>query len=842
MKVPVEWLKSLVELPADVTTAQLADRLTMYDLKLEEIIGGGITGPLTVGRVLAISPEQQKNGKTINWCRVDVGAHNVESVPDAPGDDVASRGIICGAHNFAVGDLVVVSLPGTFLPELGFEIGSRKTYGHVSDGMICSTKELGLPDDETTAAGILVLAPGAAEPGQSATELLGLADQTLDLEVNPDRAYALSLRGVARDTALAFDLPFADPAEAVTLPSGDGGYPVRVEDPEGCPVFSTVVVTGIDPSRPTPGWLARRLTQAGMRSISLTVDISNYVMLELGQPNHCYDRAKVSGDLVVRRAAVGERLTTLDDVERALTPEDLVIVDDSGVIGLAGVMGGAATEIGPDTTDVIVEAAFWDPTTIFRGERRHKLPSEAAKRYERGVDPALTMVGAARVAELLVELAGGTLVPGATHVGSVPERAAVTFPVDLPARVSGVDITPDFARDVLERNGCTVESDGASFTVTPPTWRFDLNDPYDFVEEALRSAGYENVPSVLPTPTGGRGLSRDQELRRRVGHVLAGAGLTEVTTLPFVGPAHFDRLGLPADDARRRQVLLANPLSTEEPGLTTTLLVGLLRAASLNVGRGHDVVEISEIGRVFLPAEDATAAPIYGVDARPTPEQLAALDAALPYQPHHVGLVLVGERERSGWDGPGRPAAWSDAVSVLRRVARVLHVDVAVRAAQVAPYHPGRCAELVLADGPLAGTVVGHAGELHPAVAAEHGLPGRVGIGEIDLDRMLAAAPAIGPKPSFSAFPVAKEDLAFLVAEEVPAESLRAVLASANELIESVRLFDVYTGDQVPEGQRSLAFSLRLRAPDRTLTDADIKSAREAAVHAAETQFSATLR
>lgn len=842
MRVPVEWLKTMVDLPADVTTEQLADRLTMYDLKLEEIIGGGITGPLTVGRVLAISPEQQKNGKTINWCRVDVGAHNVESVPDAPGDDVASRGIICGAHNFAVGDLVVVSLPGTFLPELGFEIGSRKTYGHVSDGMICSTKELGLPDDETTAAGILVLAPGAAEPGQSATELLGLADQTLDLEVNPDRAYALSLRGVARDTALAFDLPFADPADAVTLPSGDGGYPVRVEDPEGCPVFSTVVVTGIDPTRPTPDWLARRLTQAGMRSISLTVDISNYVMLELGQPNHCYDRAKVSGDLVVRRAATGERLTTLDDVERALTPEDLVIVDDSGVIGLAGVMGGASTEIGPATTDVIVEAAHWDPTTIFRGERRHKLPSEAAKRYERGVDPALTLVGAARVAELLVELAGGTLVPGATHVGSVPGRAAVTFGVDLPARVSGVDITPDFARDVLERNGCTVESDGASFTVTPPTWRFDLNDPYDFVEEALRSAGYENVPSVLPTPTGGRGLSRDQELRRRVGHVLAGAGLTEVTTLPFVGPSHFDRLGLPADDERRRQVLLANPLSTEEPGLTTTLLVGLLRAASLNVGRGHDVVEISEVGRVFLPTEDETAAPIYGVDTRPTPEQLAALDAALPYQPHHVGLVLVGERERSGWDGPGRPAAWSDAVSVLRRVARVLHVAVAVRAAQVAPYHPGRCAELVLVDGPLAGTVVGHAGELHPAVAAEHGLPGRVGVGEIDLDRMLAAAPAIGPKPSFSAFPVAKEDLAFLVADEVPAESLRSALASASGLIESVRLFDVYTGDQVPEGQRSLAFSLRLRAPDRTLTDADIKSAREAAVHAAETQFSATLR
>ncbi|GAA1729220.1 phenylalanine--tRNA ligase subunit beta [Aeromicrobium alkaliterrae] len=838
MKVPVEWLRTLVDLPAEVTTEQLADRLTMYDLKLEEIIGGGISGPLTVGRVLAISPEEQKNGKTINWCRVDVGAQNVASVPDAPGDDVASRGIVCGAHNFAVGDLVVVSLPGTFLPELGFEIGSRKTYGHVSDGMICSTKELGLPDDESSAAGILVLAPGSAEPGDSATELLGLADQTLDLEVNPDRAYALSLRGVARDTALAFDLPFSDPVDAVTLPVGEGGYPVRVEDPEGCPVFTTVVVTGIDPTRTAPDWMVRRITQAGMRSISLTVDVSNYVMLELGQPNHCYDRAKVSGDIVVRRATAGETVTTLDDVKRTLTPEDLVIVDDSGIIGLAGVMGGASTEIGPETTDVVVEAAFWDPVTIFRGERRHKLPSEAAKRYERGVDPALTLAGAARVAQLLAELGGGTVEPGAAHVGTVPASVPVTFPVDLPARVSGVDITPAFAQDVYERNGCIVATDGATFTVTPPTWRFDLNDPNDFVEEALRSAGYDTVPSVLPTPTGGRGLSRNQVLRRRVGHVLAGAGLTEVMTLPFVGAADLDRLGLPADDERRRQVILANPLSAEEPGLTPTLLVGLLRAASLNVSRGHDVVEISEIARVFLAAAEPVGAPIYGVDRRPTDAEIAALDAALPHQPQHVGLVLVGERERSGWDGAGRAVAWSDALAVVRRVTQVLHVEVEVRAAQVAPFHPGRCAEIVLADG----TVVGHAGELHPAVAAEHGLPGRVGAAEIDLDVLLAASPEVGPKPAFSSFPVAKEDLAFLVADDVAAEALRSTLAGASELIESVRLFDVYTGGQVPEGQRSLAFSLRLRAPDRTLTDADIKSARDAAVQAASAQHSATLR
>lgn len=830
MRVPVEWLRSLVEIPASVTTEEIADRLTMYDLKLEEIVGGGITGPLTVGRVLALQPEEQRNGKTINWCRVDVGAErNEPSVPDAPGDDVPSRGIVCGAHNFGVGDLVVVSLPGTYLPELGFEIGSRKTYGHVSDGMICSTRELGLPEDESSEAGILVLEPGSAEPGDDAVALLGLGDQTLDLEVNPDRAYALSLRGVARDAAIAFDVPFTDPADRPVPTSGDVAHPVRVEDPVGCPVFAALVVSGVDPTAPTPAWMARRITDAGMRSISLTVDVSNYVMLELGQPNHCYDLDRVQGEVVVRRAQPGERLTTLDDVERGLTADDLVIADDSGPIGLAGVMGGAATEISGTSTTVLVEAAYWDPVTIFRAVKRHRLPSEAAKRYERGVDPELALVGAARVAELLVEHGGGTLEPGVTLVGEAPTRSAVTVPVDLPARISGVPITPEEAQRTFERNGCTVERDGDTFRVTPPSWRFDLADPYDFVEEALRTAGYDQVPSVLPTPAGGRGLTRHQELRRRVGHVLAGAGLVEVTTLPFAGPADLDRLGLPADDERRRQVLLANPLSSEEPGLTTTLLVGLLRAASLNVGRGHESVQVSEVARVFLAREGAAGAPIYGTDRRPTVEEVAALDAALPDQPFHAGWVLVGERQRSGWAGPGRPVAWSDAVAVARRLADVLHVHLAVEQAAVAPFHQGRCAALV-----LDGRVVGHAGELHPTVLRDHGLPPRSVAGELDLDALLAASPAVGPRPDFSAFPVAKEDLAFVVDASVTAESLRSALASAHEVVESVRLFDVYTGAPVPEGQKSLAFAVRLRAPDRTLKDTEIAEARAALVAAGE--------
>lgn len=831
MRVPTEWLRSLVQLPEDVGTEQLADRLTMYDLKLEEIIGGGITGPLTVGRVLAISPEEQKNGKTINWCRVDVGAQNDPSVPDAPGEDVPSRGIVCGAHNFGVGDLVVVSLPGTFLPALNFEIGSRKTYGHVSDGMICSTSELGMPDDETTASGILVLDPATgAQPGDDAVAILGLGDQTLDLEVNPDRAYALSLRGVARDAALAFGVPFQDPADREVPGTDAAAYPVRVEDAEGCPVFATLVVTGIDPAATTPAWMVKRITDAGMRPISLTVDISNYVMLELGQPNHCYDRAKLSGDIVVRRATEGEQIVTLDDVTRTLDPADLLITDDSGPIGIAGVMGGDRVEIDGSSTDVVIEAAHFDPVSIFRTQKRHKLPTEAAKRFERGVDPELPLRAAARVAELLVELAGGTLAPGATVVGTAPQRTSVSFPADLPARISGVEISADQARDTYERNGCSVELVDGTFTVTPPSWRFDLNDPYDFVEEALRSAGYENVPSVLPTPTGGRGLTREQVLRRRVGHVLAGAGLVEVTTLPFVGTADLDKLGMPQEDERRALVSLANPLSAEEPALTPTLLIGLLRAASLNVGRGHDSVQITEIGRVFTPKPGHPTAPILGVDRRPTDEEMAALDAALPDQPRHVGFVLVGERARSGWAGAGRPVAWTDAMAIARRVAEMLHVDLEVGSDAVAPFHPGRCAQLRVGD-----RVVGHVGELHPKVAEAYGLPGRVAAGELDLDALIAASPAIGPKPDFSAFPVAKEDFAFIVDEAVTAGDLQAAIVSANDLIESARLFDVYTGDQVGAGRKSLAFKVRLRAQDHTLKDAEIKTAREQIVSAAAT-------
>ena len=822
MKAPVSWIRDYVDLPAEVTTEELAARLTALGLKLEAIEKPGeqIQGPLVVGRVLTMEAEPQKNGKTIEWCQVDVGDANGTGEP---------QGIVCGAHNFAPGDLVVVILPGGVLPG-DFEISARKTYGHVSAGMICSSRELGIGEDHE---GIIVLPEGAGEPGQDARPVLGLDQEVIEFEINPDRAYALSLRGVAREAALAYDAPYTDPAQReVPAPNGDG-YPVVIDDPAGCPVFVARVVSDIDPEAATPDWMAQRLALSGMRPISLAVDITNYVMLELGRPIHGYDADKLQGPIRVRRATEGERLTTLDGADRALSTEDLVVTDDSGIIGLGGVMGGETTEMSPSTTRVLVEAAHWDAVSMFRTGKRHKLTSEAGKRNERGADPVITPAAADRVVELLVQYGGGTAEPGVTVVGRAPQPAAISMPSDLPARISGIDIPADTAVANLEKVGCLV-GDGA---YTPPTWRPDLTDPYDLVEEVVRIVGYDQVPSVLPREAAGRGLTREQRLRRRIGRTLAGAGCVEVISFPFVGTAAFDQLGLPADDPLRHTVRLANPLSAEEPSYTTTLLPGLLRAAARNLGRGTPGVALFETGTVAFPA-DRGPAPVYGVDWRPTESELAKLFEAIPDQPLFLAVVLAGERERAGWWGAGRTAGWSDAIGLVRRLGDELGVDVEVATASRMPWHPGRCAQVL-----LDGVEFGHAGELHPQVCAAFGLPAGAAAVEIDLDLLMRRAVDVVPGPAFSTFPVAKEDVALVVADAVTAAEVEAALREgAGEHLEAIRLFDVYTGDQVEAGHKSLAFALRFRAPDRTLTEQETGAARDAAVALAAARCGAVQR
>ncbi len=825
MKAPVSWIRDYAALPDAATADDLAHRLTALGLKLEalERPGQDLRGPLVVGRVLSMEPEPQKNGKTINWCSVDVGGANGTGEP---------QGIVCGAHNFAVGDLVVVVLPGAVLPG-GFEISARKTYGHVSAGMICSTRELGIGDDHD---GILVLPPDAGAPGDDVIDLLELREEVIEMEINPDRAYALSLRGVAREAAMAYGVAFDDPAERDVPPADEAGHPVHIEDPEGCPVFVARTVSGFDPTAPTPGWMVRRLARVGQRSISLAVDVTNYVMFEVGRPIHGYDADKLTGAIGVRRARPGERLTTLDGQERALDPEDLVVVDDSGIIGLGGVMGGQTTEMSSTTTRVLVESAHWDAVSMFRTGRRHKLTSEAGRRNERGVDPRICEAAADRVATLLAELGGGTVDPGVTVVGIPPEQPSITIPVDLPARVTGMPIDSATTVANLRAVGCEVELGADELTAVVPSWRPDLSDPFDLVEEVARVVGYDDVPSVLPTAPSGRGLTSAQALRRRIGRTLAGEGYVEVLSFPFVGTQDLDRLGLPADDARREALRLANPLSAQEPLMTTTLLPGLLRTVARNVGRGASDVALFEVATVTLP-HAGVGAPILGVDRRPTSGEWDDLVKAVPDQPLHLALALAGDRDRSGWWGAGRAAGWSDVVETARVVAAALGLELTVRAAAYAPWHPGRCAELLLGEAS-----VGHAGELHPRVCREAGLPERTCVAELDLDALISRA--VPPRaPQFSSYPVAKEDVALVVDATLPAAELAATLREgAGPLCEQVRLFDVYTGSQVGEGRKSLAFALRFRAPDRTLTESETGEARAAAVALAVQRHGAVQR
>jgi phenylalanyl-tRNA synthetase beta chain len=573
-----------------------------------------------------------------------------------------------------------------------------------------------------------------------------------------------------------------------------------------------------------------------MRPISLAVDVTNYVMLELGQPIHGYDGDKLSGPIRVRRATPGERLTTLDGVARELSTEDLLITDDSGPIGLAGVMGGETTELSATTTHVVIEAAHFDPVSVFRTQRRHKLPSEASKRFERGADPTLPEAAADRVAELLVAHGGGTVMAGVTKVGQAPEPRRVTAATDLPARVTGMAIDEATTVAHLEAVGCDVTVEGDRVTAVVPPWRPDLQDPFDLVEEVARVVGYDQVPSVLPTAPAGRGLTSGQRLRRRVGRTLAGAGFVEVVNFPFVGTGAFDALGLTEDDERRSAMRIANALSAEQPLMTTTLLPGLLEAAARNLGRGQGDVALFEAAPVTRP-RGSVAAPILPVDRRPTEGEWDDLQKALPEQPLHLGLLVVGERERSGWWGPGRRASWSDAIEAVRQVAAALGVEVTVRSAAVAPWHPGRCAEVLVGE-----TSLGHAGELHPKVCKAFGLPERSAAAEVDLDLLLEHATDV-VAPSYSSFPVAKEDVALVVADSVTAAELTATLREgAGELLESVRLFDVYTGAQVGEGRKSMAFALRFRAPDRTLTDEETSAARDAAVALAAERHGAVQR
>jgi len=839
MRVPLSWLAEYAALgeplpePGDV-----ARRLTAAGLEVEtfEPAGRDITG-VVVAEVTQIE-ELTGFRKPIRYCQVSTGTGE-------------PRNVICGAVNFTVGDRVPFAPPGAVLPG-GFEIGAKKAYGRMSEGMICSAAELAIGDDHS---GILVLSPDAPL-GADFVAYAGLADHVFDIAVTPDRGYALSIRGVARELATAYGVAYTDPADT-GLPDdvekvSPEVYPASIEDPTACDRFVLREARGFEPDAPTPLWMRVRLARCGMRSVSLAVDITNYLMLELGQPLHAFDRTKLTGPIVVRRARPGERLETLDHVVRDLDPDDILITDSSGPISMAGTMGGLATEISETSRDLVIEAAHFSAPGTARMSRRHRLFSEASYRFERGVDRELPLRASAKAVSLLAALGEASVVPGCTHASVEVPAVTITVADDYPARVAGQAYGHDTVVQRLRDVGCEVTDPGAAvLTVIPPSWRPDLVHPSDLAEEVIRLEGYENIPARMPRAPAGHGLTAQQRIRRLVGRSLAEAGYVEVLSQPFASAADFDRLQLPAGDARRTAVRLANPLTEDEPLLRTTLLPGLLRVLARNVGRGFADVALYETGAVFRPRPGSPGTdPILPVDRGPTAVELASLEAGLPAQPVRLGLVLAGDREPAGWWGGGRPAGWQDAIEAVREVLRLTRVPFRVTADQHAPWHPGRCAAIFITDEQGTERLAGHAGELHPRVVEAFRLPGRACAAEVDLSVIETAAAALGPveAPVISPYPVATQDVALVVAASVPAAEVEAALsagaagAGGGSLLEEVRLFDVYTGAQAGEGNKSLAYTLRFRAPDRTLTDEEVTAARDAAVAEAGRRVGAVLR
>ena len=825
MRAPLSWLRELVDIPATESGRDVAARLVRAGLEVEtvETLGGEVQGPVVIGRVIEVE-ELTEFKKPIRWCQVDVGS-----------EQGGVRGVICGARNFAQGDLVAVATPGTTLPG-DFTITTRETYGHLSDGMLCSERELGLSEEH---GGIIVLAADSGAPGDDAKQLLGLGEEVLDIAVTPDRGYALSMRGIARELAIAYGVTFRDPADReVPLPAPSPAHapaPCGSEDLDGCALFTLRTVVGFDSAAQTPKWMAHRLTAAGMRPVSLAVDVTNYVMLELGQPLHAFDLANLQGPVRPARAVDGVVFETLDHVKRTLISDDLVIRDDSGALSLAGVMGGLTSEVSEGTTDIALEAAWFRSDVVARSSRRHKLSSEASRRYERGVDRALAPFASARAMELLLELGGGTYC-GMTGVEAPFEPTVILMSVDEPALVAGMPIDRLTVINLLEAVGCEVAGE-ESLTVTVPTWRSDLTDPADLVEEVVRLIGYENLPSTLPVAAVGRGLTKAQRLRRRVGTALAARGAIEVLTYPFVGDAELDALQLPREDLRRITSRLANPLSDEQPMLRGTLIPGLVAAAQRNLGRGTTDLRIFELGAVFRGALGSSPGRI-STDDRPTDEVWAALNTMLPEQPTHVAVLVAGDQSPAGWWGPAVTQSWAGAIEHCKAIADAAGVALEVEQGSDPMLHPGRTAVLK-----VDGIVIGAAGELHPRAVEALGLPARTSVAEMDLSALIARAPDVRPAPGISTQPVAKEDIALVVDNEVSAARVEAAIREgAGELLESVRLFDVYSGAQVPEGRKSLAFALRLRAADRTLDAGEIAGARQAAIAAAEASCGAVLR
>jgi phenylalanyl-tRNA synthetase beta chain len=801
MRVPLSWLAEHVDV--NVPAATLADKLTFAGVEIETVdrVGEDLAGILTA-RVLEVT--EHPDADRLVLVRIDAG-----------GED---RWVVCGARNFAPGDVVPWAAPGAKLPG-GLEVGRRHVRGQWSDGMLASARELGVFDDHS---GILVLPPDTPV-GADLVEEVGLHDTVLDVKPAPNRGDVLSMRGIAREVAmlLGTELKPLDLTVPEAGPPAAGLASVAVEDAEGCPLYVARVVEGLDAARPAPLWMARRLYLYGQRPLGAVVDVTNYLLLDQGQPLHAFDLDRVPGQrIVVRRAREGETLRTLDGRDRRLTAGDTLITSGEQPLALAGIMGGEDSEVRHDTTRVLIESAHFPPATVRRTMRRLGMSTEGGQRWARGVDPEGAEPVCDQAARLMASLAGGAVAAGRLRAGpGVGERPAIRLDWARSAVRLGAPADPGFAAGHLRAVGCRTEvPDDRTVVAVPPSWRFDLELWADLEEEVARRWGYDQIPATLPGATGGR-LTDEQRLRRQARQVLAGMGVTEAQSYPFSSQAALDRLGLDPDDPRRRALRLANPISEEAPELRTTLLPGLAEVVRRNLARGLPGVAVYELGAVFLPDGD-------------DPD-------GLPAEPLTLGLLLSGQRPAGRFDDPTPPFDFADVKGVVEGLVAALGVEgVGYRAEGPMPYHPGRCAAVLVGQRP-----VGLLGQLHPRVAAALELPAASFAAELEVAPLLAAVPRMRPAPTPSPYPELSFDVAFMVPPGVAAGDLEAVLReAAGELLARLTLFDAYEGPPLPPGHRNLAYRVALQAADRTLTDRDGTAVRDRMAAAARERLQATLR
>ena len=816
MRAPLSWIKDFVEIPTHITAEQISDGLIRVGFEVEEIIhqGADLTGPLKFAKVLSIQ-ELPEHKKPIRYVGLDCG-------------EGETRFVICGATNFAVGDLVVAAIPGAILPG-NFAISARETYGKTSNGMICSARELGISDEHS---GIMVFSDADAQIGDDAINGLQINDVIFDVAVNPDRGYALSIRGIAREVAGSLGLTFTDPVEALRslkFEETGKGVSAAIEDRSTASVFYLRTLSNFDSKATTPLWMKRRIEKMGMRSISLVVDVTNYVMLELGQPLHAFDKAKIKGGLTIKRAGKSSKFVTLDGQERILSPEDLMVCDDEQPLALAGTMGGLSSEITESTTEIALEAVNFCPVCIAKNSRRHKLSSEASRRLERNVDPSLPEFASARFVQLLTAHSSATHV--ATQVAGEPVYApVVTIDPTYISKILGFEVSNSEVARILRLIGCDV--DEKSWTVDPPSWRADLLGIADFTEEVARMIGYDKIPSILPPRPKHATLTPTQKRRRAVATMLANRGFAEVQTFPFTNQSTIDAMGFVAE--RASTYAIANPMSEEFPLMRVHLVPGLIEVAARNISRGAKDFAIFEMGSIFRSSQKLVTAISPSLDKRPDQKVIDEIFASVPSQAYHVAGLLVGKIENENWQGKARSYTWQDAIEYAQEILALCNLDWSIKRSDFAPWHPGRCAELI-----VDGKAVAHAGELHPRVIAKYGLPERsvafaVGLSALP-DSELVRPTVVGTMPA------ALQDVALIVDENISAADLEAALrAGAGDLLESITLFDRY--DKIGDGKISLAFTLVFRAQDRTLTGEEVSAMREAATNQAAKSCGAVVR